>query len=216
MRKSAGIHDWDLNLPRSTSLLNSRVMVHLNLAPSTILLAIEPQLPTITKRFNGAQLVANTVARLSSSAEHKHIVEEFIRCRSELHNLIKQRDQAYKEKMVASSSKRPVREFHIGDLVMVYQKDSPKLKERWRGPCRVESLGRYKASCHLEQTASGENACYVVPRTDHLSHHISPHLNLHHLTSLFLSQSNGKSKQKSNSNLPVTLENTNRFLSASN
>jgi hypothetical protein len=137
--------DWEDCLPQATRSINSRVISHLAMAPCEILMGLppSPDLSGLTKPFLPPSVVQAHVTALDDTAEHSRLVSKYTSYRSELHDQVSQLSIARKEQE-ASRYDRGIKHrdvFAAGDLIMLYQKNTGRLRPRWRGPFTINGFG---------------------------------------------------------------------------
>lgn len=92
--------DWEMALNRSTGNLNGRVIQHLEVAPSNILLGATrtPSALDSTMRSVGSQSTQVWIEELTDSTQHSQVVQEYITYRVQLHDIIRQRSDEKKDR----------------------------------------------------------------------------------------------------------------------
>lgn len=85
--------DWEMAFNRSTGNLNGRVIQHLGVAPSNILLGATgtPSALDSTLRSVGSQSAQVWIKELADPAQHFKAVQEYFTYRAQLHDIIRQR-----------------------------------------------------------------------------------------------------------------------------
>jgi hypothetical protein len=169
---------WDEGLPEITRLVNHRVISHLKYSPVEILMGVKPQvIPALTslipereawETWSNAQTLSNHVAAVSS----------YLKTHSELKADVLDRVLAQKEKMIQRYNRKVRHQPLIpGQLVFLRQKNTGKLKPRWRGPFRVRAIGRHGVSYQIAQinnqpikrTYHGDDLKLFKPREGYLA-----------------------------------------------
>lgn len=136
--------DWEDTLDKSTRNLNSRIIGHLSICPSSILFDADPTPSTLDPilRSVSIQCVSAWKDDLLNPLQHTASVQQYLTYRVQLHNVIQQRSDAKKDKE-ATQFNRGINEvyFKKEDLVMLYQKNTGKLEAWWRGPFVLRGPG---------------------------------------------------------------------------
>ncbi|KAM0800623.1 hypothetical protein BDR22DRAFT_889337 [Usnea florida] len=111
--------------------------------------------------------------------KHAQTVREYQIHTSEVHDVVVEASNRRKYLEAAEYNKRICRVVHhLGDLVMLYQKDTGKLEPRWRGPFRITNYGgSHNLSFKLQQlngrwirgTFHGDHLKTFIPRTGYLT-----------------------------------------------
>ena len=140
--RSEGLrYSWYLALSKAIRALNSRVVIHLEAAPSESLLgaspspmssALDPKVLSATLR-----VVESWIDQLINPTQRVKAVKQWINYRAQTHDQMRRLpDQMKKEE--AARYNTGVREIvlPVWDLVMLFQKDTAKLESLWRGPFR--------------------------------------------------------------------------------
>ena len=122
--------DWEMALNRSTGNLNGRVIQHLGVAPSNILLGVTgtPSALDSTMRSVGSQSPQVWIEELTDPTQHAQAVQEYFTYRAQLHDIIRQRSDEKKDREATRFNVR-INEiwFSLGQPVMLYQKDTGSL-----------------------------------------------------------------------------------------
>ena len=159
--------------------VNTHVINHLGVCPAMILFGeVKPPSTTISTLLSNPGRDPRTWAE-DFVQNHPHRVRQYLGHRAEPHDLIREVSKPRKEEEAIRYSKGIQRVSHtIGRLVMLYQKDQPKLHPRWRGPFRVIGYGgSHYTSFRIQQlngrgirgTFHGDHLKQFIPRTGHLS-----------------------------------------------
>ena len=95
--------DWEMALNRSTGNLNGRVIQHLGVVPSNILLGATgtPSALDSTMRLVGSQSAQVWIEELTDSTQHSQVVQEYFTYQAQLHNIIRQRSDEKKDREAA-------------------------------------------------------------------------------------------------------------------
>ena len=178
---SDATHTWDTRLPQAARSVNSRIIPYLGLSPTAIILRpVQETSPTAaTLRALPGRDIQTWHDELLDPTHHNTSVYTYLRHIAEVHDVVteitmrKQEIEAYKYNKGITETVH-----HIGDLVMLYQKDVGKLQPRWRGPFRISGYGgSHGVSFTLRQlngrgikgTFHGDHLRTFKPRTGYLS-----------------------------------------------
>lgn len=140
MRKGHSV-EWDQGLARSTELENCRIIHHLQTAPSTILLGLEPSVADLDAKlsFVPPTDIESWVVQMSNPVAHAQKVRDYCNYRAQTHDQLSSRK---KEQDAARYDAGVTRVFHeLDTMVMIYQKRTAKMEARWRGPFRITGYG---------------------------------------------------------------------------
>lgn len=133
--------DWETILSRATYNLNARVIQYLSAFSASILLRVFSNismLNLIAQNLDHAS-VHVCMTNVLDFITHKIIVYEFLSFRTQLHDIIKIRSDQRKNEKTKRFNKDIIHyEFFIDDYVLLYQKDSDKLKSRWRESFKID------------------------------------------------------------------------------
>lgn len=159
MLRKAG-NDWEESLNRSTRALNSRIVGHLGVAPSSILLGVGPTPSSVDPTLRSVHAHPITVWRdkLLDPAKHKELIGRYFTYRAQLHDIIRQKSDEKKDYEAArfNAGIREIR-FMIDQPVMLFQKDVGKLKAPWRGPFVVRGYGGTHGISYTLKQFNGRN-----------------------------------------------------------
>ena len=119
------------------------------------------------------------MAQLENLGTHSQAIKQYLTYRADLHDTVKQRSDEQKMK-IADRYNRGVTQVthHVGDLVMLHQKNTRKLEARWRGPFQIDRYGGvYGLSFTLRQlngrkirgSFHGNDLKQFIPRAEHLA-----------------------------------------------
>lgn len=152
--------DWEMALNKSTGNLNGRVVQHLGVAPSNILLGVTgtPLALDSTMRSAGSKSAQAWIKELMDPVYHAEAVREYFNYRAQIHDTIRQRSDEKKDrKGVRFSRGINEIEFSLGQILMLYQKDTGKSQACWRCPFRIDGFGgSHNVSYKLRQ-CNGKN-----------------------------------------------------------
>lgn len=143
LRKSPS-EEWDEGLAPSTQQVNSRVIQHLQVAPSAIFFRTRATLGSLDAElaFIPTQSIDAWVKEVTNPTTHFAAVRKYRDYRAQMHDRVRQLTTEKKERDAARYDTGVNRTFHeVGSLVMVYQKMTAKLEPRWRGTFRIVGLG---------------------------------------------------------------------------
>lgn len=178
--------DWDLALERCTHQLNSRIIPHIRYSPSEILLGLSK------KVMSALQFDATVSKEKSILAESKRIVQEWSpqeQCVMVEHRMVSL-CQLREESRVKANSTRISRlaraskghqlpTYVPNDLVMVRQRNPPKLAAKYRGPfIIIKPSSSRRISYHIRPLSGrspfpfkihADDLKPYVPRQSHLS-----------------------------------------------
>lgn len=152
MRKGNSV-EWDQSLARSTHQVNCRIIHHLQTAPSTILLGLEPSVADLdaTLAFVPPTNIKSWVVQISDSITHAWKVRDYCNYRAQTRDRGRQLSSRKKEQDATRYDAGVTRAFHeLGTMVMIYQKRTAKMEARWRGPFRLKARDLYH-KLHLLQ-----------------------------------------------------------------
>ena len=181
LRKDAPDSTWDTRLPQAARSVNSRIIPYLGLSPSAILLGpvLETSQTTATLRALPGRSIETWHNELLNPTIHSNAVNTYLRHIAEVRDVVTETTARRHEMEVRRYSKGITRTIHhIGDLVMLYQKDVGKLQPRWRGPFRVSGYGGTHGISFTIQQLNGRGIRGVFhgdhlktfkPRTDYLA-----------------------------------------------
>ena len=123
--------DWEMALNTSTGNLNGRVIQHLGVALLNILLEVTgtPMALDFTMRSVGSQSAKVWIKELTDPTQYAQAVQKYFTYRAQLHDMIRQRSDEKKDREATQFNVR-INEiwFSLGQLVMLYQKDTGKLQ----------------------------------------------------------------------------------------
>lgn len=143
MRKGDSV-EWDQGLARSTQQVNCRIIHHLQTAPSTILLGLEPSVADLDAKlaFVPPTDIESWVVQISDPVTHARKIRDYCNYRAQTHDRVRQLSSRKKERDAARYDAGVTRAFHeLGTMVMIYQKRTAKMEARWRGPFRITGYG---------------------------------------------------------------------------
>ena len=168
---------------RSTNRLNSRIIEHLRLSPTDILM--RPRSPVFAMNSTLLSLSnmphpKEIIHQLNQSLIHREVVRVYTIYRAQIHDRIRQLFKEQKEKKAERFNKRITKQVvhQIESLVMLYQKKHIKLAPRWRDLFRIfEYEGTHQISFVLIQlndrkirrTFHENHLKEFKPRTEYLS-----------------------------------------------
>ena len=154
LRKHNG-KDWDVHLGKSANAANSRMIRYLGFAPSDILFApMTKPTASISKLLSlPGRDIEQWAYVLDKSDTHAGEVRKYVQYISEVHDKVNEASKIQKMEMAARYNRGVKQTRHnYGDLVMLWQKDTGKLKPRWKGPFRIRGYGgSHETSFTLEQ-----------------------------------------------------------------
>lgn len=167
--------NWNIRLLKIGSKVNTRIIDHLDIAFTGILFEPlqEPFATMSTLLALPERNIRDWIAELEDSFKHSQTVRQYLVYRAELHNTVRARSDLQKQKMT-NRYNREVNEatHYVGDLVMLFQKNTGKLEPRWRGPFQISDYGgAYDTSFTLLQL--NERKIYDTFHDDHLKIFVS-------------------------------------------
>ena len=144
LRKTSPDPNWDTRLPQAARSVNSRIIPYLGLSPTAIMLgpAQETSPTSATLRALPGRNIQTWHDELLDPTHHNNAVHTYLRHIAEVHDVVTETTMR-KQEMEAYRYNKGITEtvHHIGDLVMLYQKDAGKLQPRWRGLFRINGYG---------------------------------------------------------------------------
>ena len=190
LRKDSSGQGFDKRLPKAAQSVNTRIISYLGLSPTSILLGPMQEASATTSTLLGlpGRDIKEWHDRLMDPLTHTHEIQTYLRHRAELHDVVSETTKRHREDEAARYNRGIRRvEHHIGDLAMLYQKNTGKLQARWRGPFRVSGYGgTHGTSFTLKQlngrgikgTFHGDHLKTFIPRQGHLTEEGLPPLPL--------------------------------------
>ena len=181
LRKDSSGLDWDVRLPKTAKSANGRSISYLGISPTGIIFGPARDVTPIssTLRALPGRDVRAWHDELMDPLSHCSQVHTYLTHRAELHDTIAEVTRRRREQDAARYNKRVTETtHHLGDLVMLYQKDAGKLEARWKGPFRIKEYGgTHGRSFTLQQidgsrirgTFHGDYLKKFVPRTGYLA-----------------------------------------------
>ena len=133
---------WNLILNRFTNRLNSRIIEHLELSSTDILMKPRSSvfaMNSILLFLSNMSHSKEIIHQLNQSLIHREVVRVYIIYRAQIHDRIRQLFKEQKEKEVEKFNRRITKQIvhQIESLVMLYQKKHIKLAPRWRDFFRI-------------------------------------------------------------------------------
>ena len=172
--------EWDHRLPKTASIVNTHIIHHLGVSSQTIIFG-QSQKPSATATLLAlpGRNIRSWVQQMEDNVQHTLEVKQYLRYRADLHDTIRQRSNEQKEQEAIRYNKGVKQAtHHVGDLVMLHQKNTNKLEPRWRGPFRISGYGgSHGVSFRIQQlngrmirgTFHGDHIKTFVPRAGYLS-----------------------------------------------
>ncbi len=188
LRKDSLGRDWDVALPDSGRSTNARIITYLNISPTSILLGPTPDVTPISSKLLAlpGRSIPAWHDELMDPLRHSNLVHTYFQHRAELHDVVTEATKHHKALEAMRYNRGVTQATHrLGDLVMLYQKKTGKLQERWKGPFRISAYGgsHGKSFClvHLNGrlirgTFHGDHLKKYLPRTGYLEEAYTPPL----------------------------------------
>ena len=134
--------EWNLILNRFTNRLNSRIIEHLELSSTDILMKPRSSvfaMNSILLFLSNMSHSKEIIHQLNQSLIHREVVRVYIIYRAQIHDRIRQLFKKQKEKEVEKFNREITKQIvhQIESLVMLYQKKHIKLASRWRDLFRI-------------------------------------------------------------------------------
>ena len=140
-RKIVVGNEWNLSFHASTKSLNCHQIRHLELSSQNILLDSETSVLAIDSKLlisSNNESVEDIIAALNDFKTQSEVIRKYFLHRIEMHDFIRAKSDARKEKEMIRYNRKTARIVHeIDSLTMIYQKDTTKLQFRWRDSFRI-------------------------------------------------------------------------------
>jgi hypothetical protein len=153
LRKFESQYNWKTVLDQITKNLNDRVIRHLRISSSMILMKISSSISIMNSIFQAsASIVTAWVDQMKNADLHAREIKKFLKIKQHLHHLISQRSRRKKNVETRRYNKEVhERTFNFDDLVMIYHKNTEKLKSRWRDLFQIKSQNDRDVFYSLQQ-----------------------------------------------------------------
>ena len=180
--------EWDRRLPKIASLVNARFIHHLGVSSQAIIFGQSQEVSATTATLLAlpGRDIRSWVQQMEDPVQHSKEVKQYLTYRADLHDKVRQLSHERKEQEAIRYNRRIKQvTHHIGDLIMLHQKNTKKLEPRWRGPFRISGYGgSHGVSFRLQQlngrmirgTFHGDHLKAFIPRKSYLSSNPSEQL----------------------------------------
>ena len=143
LKKTIDDQNWKQIFFKTTYDFNARIIHHLKISSIFILFEIfsDVSITNITlKQLIDVNLIHEWINLILNSYSHKKLFQNFHEHKNQLHDRVRiKSNQRKNEKTAKFDKKIQFKKFAAKDLVFFYQKNTEKLKSKWKNSFRIEN-----------------------------------------------------------------------------